>query len=498
MRKLMALAWKELYTTLNDRNLLLIMFASPLALSTIIGLAFGGFGSGSPTLAAIPLAVVNLDQGVNVGALANGSVNNTTADPNTPDALSFNFGTQLANILLSQPLTATAVISGSALSSTFAAPDCSQLIGEENVASDTQFQGSLDTLLAATSLADPAVARAGVEQGDYAVAVIIPPQFTQNFMPQFEFGGVVTATMVANPEHFVEVYANRGEPLAATIVGSIVEGITNQFLRVTVALEATLDTLFSAVNPTQLAPQTLGSALTTVNTDTFSTLGCLFAPGINPITLTQQPLDNLQAENAFTRIIVAIGAAQAVFFALFTGVFGILSIYEERRQWTLQRLLVSPTPPGLILSGKVLGNLVVVLVQLLLLLLALTLIASVVVGSPTFIWGNQPLLLLLLTLALSLCTSGIGTLIVGLARTPEQVQLIGPLLNIALAVLGGSFGFSLPPTFAQLSLIYWGVDGYQKLAAGQPDIGRNLLVLFGQGLLFFVIGTWLFKRRMEL
>jgi ABC-2 type transport system permease protein len=238
--------------------------------------------------------------------------------------------------------------------------------------------------------------------------------------------------------------------------------------------------------------------LTTVNTDTFSILGCLFAPGINPITLAQQPLDQLQEEPLFSRIIVAIGAAQAVFFALFTGVFGILSIYEERRQWTLQRLLVSPTPPMIILLGKLLGNLVVVLAQLLLLLAALSVIASVVIGSPTFVWGGNVPALLLVTLALALCVSGLGVLIVGLARTQEQVQIAGPMVNMALGVLGGSFGFSLPQAVSQLSLIYWGVDAYQKLARGQMELAPNLLVLFGQGIVLFVVGAWLFKRRMAL
>ena len=63
--KIWAIAWKELYTTLRDRNLLLVMFATPLMLSTIIGMAFGGLGSdsGSTPITDIPIALVNLDSG---------------------------------------------------------------------------------------------------------------------------------------------------------------------------------------------------------------------------------------------------------------------------------------------------------------------------------------------------------------------------------------------------------------------------------------------------
>ena len=46
MRKIWTIAWKELYMTFSDRNLVAIMIAAPLAISTIIGLAFGGLGGG--------------------------------------------------------------------------------------------------------------------------------------------------------------------------------------------------------------------------------------------------------------------------------------------------------------------------------------------------------------------------------------------------------------------------------------------------------------------
>ncbi|MCB0065072.1 MAG: ABC transporter permease, partial [Caldilineaceae bacterium] len=233
-------------------------------------------------------------------------------------------------------------------------------------------------------------------------------------------------------------------------------------------------------------------------TDTFAILGCLFTPGINPVSLQQQPLNQLQESSSFARILVVVGSAQAVFFALFTGVFGVLSIYEERKQWTLQRMLVSPTNSNTILFGKLLGNLVVVIAQLLVLMVALTTVASIALRTPTLIWGNQIGLLLVTVVVLSLAVSGIGVLIVGLARTPEQVQIVGPIVNMMLGVLGGAFGFGLPDPLPKLSLINWGTDAFATLAAGQSTIGMNLLVLAGQGALFFLIGAWFFRRRMRI
>jgi ABC-type transport system involved in multi-copper enzyme maturation permease subunit len=476
------------------------MFATPLALSTIIGLAFGGIGSDTPTLAAIPVAVVNLDQGLDLGALISDTtpLSGTQAITTTsvPTGFAFNVGNIIASILLSQPISTSGVISTAGTGFDVSALTCDLVAADDD--GTNAFQGSLDDLLAATALTDPVAARAGVEQGDYAVAVIIPADFTQRFLPTFTTDTTPISSTVASA---IEVYGNSGRALSAGVVRSIVEGIVNQFLRLTITLEASVDTLLDTfdltrVNTTTLS-STLNNAFTTVNTDTFAVLGCLFQPGINPIRLEQQPLDKLQAGNRFARVLVAVGSAQAVFFALFTGVFGILSIYEERKQWTLQRMLVSPTGGSTILLGKLLGNLIVVTVQLLVLLLAMTLVASLIVGTPTFIWGTNLPALLTLLLVLALCVSGIGTLIVGLARTPEQVQVIGPMVNMAMGVLGGAFGFSLPVALGQLSLIYWGVDAFSKLAANETGIGLNLLVLVGQGLLFFVAGTWFFRRRLN-
>ena len=225
---------------------------------------------------------------------------------------------------------------------------------------------------------------------------------------------------------------------------------------------------------------------------------CIFDPDFNTITVDRRPVNELQSQDQFSQVMVQIGSAQAVFFALFTGAFGLLSIYDERRQWTLQRMLASPTPKSSVLFGKLAGNLVVVWAQLLLLLFFLTLVTSLLSRDLTFIWGDNYGLLLLLTLVLSLCVSGIGVLLVGLARTPEQVRIFSPVLNMTLAALGGAFGFAVPAALASLSLITWGVDAFESLAAGQTDIGLNLAVLVTQGVIFFGIGLWLFRRRINL
>ena len=66
MRKVWTIAWKELYVRFTDRSLLLIMIAIPLAISTVVGLAFGGLGGSDINISDIPVALVNHDQGNNL------------------------------------------------------------------------------------------------------------------------------------------------------------------------------------------------------------------------------------------------------------------------------------------------------------------------------------------------------------------------------------------------------------------------------------------------
>ncbi len=544
MRKIWAIVSKEVYITFTNRNLLLIMLVTPLVLSTIIGLAFGGLGggdSGGLSLSNIPIVIVNLDEGATFGNALGGGF---TADNQTGGGQAFNGGDQIVAIL------APNLAEGqNAFGASGDQPVCS-LLPEKGADNSRRYSGTLEELFAPALMDDPAAARAAVDRGDYAAAIIIPPAFSQAVTPQFQFGpaddqatNAAAETDVVDSE--VEVYANAGQPIEASVTRSVVEAIVGQLVRFNVAITAMgqaigqqiaaspmdLGDVDPATVPAQGAPLAdwlafmeanadrspwfagLAAGLTrfqaaasgdqsaaggAANNDLGGIVSCLFDPNFEPIQVQQQPLNRVQEQGIFQQIMVQIGAAQAVFFALFTGIFGVLSIYEERKNWTLQRLLASPTSRSSILAGKLGGNVVVVWVQLALLMLFLTLVTSAIMRSPVNIWGDQWGLILLTTVALSLAVSGLGVLVVGLARTPEQVQAMGPVIAIFLGALGGAFGFALPDALANLSLITWGVGAFKSLAAGQGDIWLNLAVLFGQGALFFVIGVWLFRRRVEI
>lgn len=483
MIKIWTIAWKELYTTFTDRNLILIMLATPLALSTIMGLAFGGLGGGDVPIQDIPIAILNQDQDMAGG---------------------FNFGQVYLDLLApgegqdaeGGALPACDLPPVDAAGSDQAEPGegVSLLELTEAVAFDAALARQLissggvslpENASQGTAGADftRAVARAAVDQGVYTAAVFIPMDFTTRLT---EIG----ADEAGEPLE-ISIYANGGQPISAGIVRSIIDGITNQLITGNITIAAA----FSHMAASGAFP-TPGAS--TGSIDFGEVFACAFTPASNTITLDVRTVEAQEDQNIASIILVSVGSSSAMFFALFTAQFGIFSMYDERRNWTLQRILTSPTPKAYILAGKLIGVFVTVLVQLLLLMIALSVVGSFLQGRPTLIWGtNYPMIALVLVSA-ALAVSGFGMLLAGVASTPEQGQVYGSVLNIAMAALGGAFGFTLPRAVSAFSLLYWGRDAFDRLAVGQTDIWLNVVVLVVLGVLMYLVGLLLFNRRFEL
>lgn len=467
LSKIWTIAWKEIYTTFTDRNLVLIMIASPLALSTIVGLAFGGLGGDDLQIAEIPIAVVNQDTGGELGV----SYGDVYVDLLVPGESSG--GVDLpACELFEQDSTSTSSLSLSDFTEAevFDADRAEDMIAEGEIEVTDFDPDSMASVEQA--------ARAAVERGIYTAVIIIPPEFTTKISyipiqhPEIESAGVT-------------IYANRGSPISSGIVRSITEGITNQIATGNITIAATFHAL-------EASPEGVSGSL-----DFASAFSCAFTPISNTITLDPQTVEGEQSGSIASQILVWVGSAQAMFFALFTAQFGVLSMHNEKREGTLQRLVISPTPRAHILAGKLIGVFLTVIVQMIILLAALTLVGSLLQGQVALIWGENWLLILALVLAAALAVSGFGMLIAGIVRSPEQGQIVGPITNMAMAVLGGAFGFTLPKVAAVFSIVFWGREAFQKLAAGQSDIGVNLAVLAVQGIVMYVLGVVIFNRRFE-
>jgi ABC-2 type transport system permease protein len=477
MKKLWTIAVKDIRTRFTDRRLLLIMLAAPLAISTIIGLAFGGLGSSSSPIQDIPVAVINNDQtgaqGAAYGAMLAGLLTAGQLPAGTRTSLAAcGQSAQETGINSSTgSMTLAELIHGT----TFGEAQVQQLVADKIIAPPTAPPGSPEYLSDA--------AKAATDKGFYTAVVIIPANFSS------------ALTALADPrlpqeQTSLSIYGNAGQGLAAGIVRSVVDSITAQLISGNIAIGATMTEL------TGQLPGALPAAAGSSRPDFSKLFVCAFAPRNGLVQMADLPVQAAPNNLAGT-LLVTFGSAQALFFALFTAQNGSLSMYEERRSGTLQRILVSPTPRGTILGGKLVGVLVSVLVQLLILVAALTIVGSLLEGRIAFIWGTDLAKLGVVLLAVGVAVSGLGILLAGVLKGIEQANTVGSVLNIALGVLGGAFGFQLPPSVAQFSLIYWARDAFDQLAAGRGDIWTNVLVLSMEGLGMFAIGLFFFIRRFQ-
>ena len=474
MDKLWLVAFKDIRTRFTDRRLLLIMIAAPLAVATIIGLAFGGLGQGASPFQKIPVAVINNDQPSASGTSYGVILADLLTSGKLPPAASANLSSCPQASRSGTASSSSSISLGELIHGTvFDSAQAGTLVTDQKISSPSTASGSPEYLQEA--------ARAAVDKGIYAAVVVIPAGFSS------ALEGLANPTLSHVDKASVTVYGNGGESLAAGIVRSVVNSITAQLVSGNVAIGATLSTL------AQMQPSALASA---TKMDFGKLFVCAFDPGTALVQMTDKPVQAAPNTVAGT-LLVTFGSAQALFFAMFTAQGGVLSMYDERRNGTLQRILVSPTPRWVFLGGKLLGTLVSVLVQLILLVLALTLVGSIIEGRPAFIWGNDIGKLALVLLAVSLAVAGLAVFLAGILKSIEQAGTVGSVLNIGLGVLGGAFGFQLPRSMAQFSLVFWARDAFDLLAAGRGEIWLNILVLFAQGLLFYGIGLFFFTRKFN-
>jgi len=462
MYQILTIALRDLYSTFTDRNLIIIMIATPLLLSTIIGLAFGGGGSAQ----VMNIAIVNMDEGI---------IQQDNA---------LNLGEQIVSVF--QNIGGDTDANEQAL-----APSPCPINSDDETATANQF-GTLTLNINVTELDNAEDARQAVNRGDYLAVIIIPDNFSDmtTVQPTLDLGSLFQNDASEPQQAELELYANSSDTLSAGIIKSILDGVVNRMMAGNIVVQSTMETLIA--NPSRLID------LQSSSQETFDVFACAFDGTLTSITLDQKPLDKVQESALFVQIVVSIGSAQATFFALFTATQSILSIYEEKKQGTFDRLTVAPIPRWYLLAGKLAGTFITVVFQLVILMIGLITVASVVQGELTLIWGTNIVHLVIVILGLALSVSGVGVLVAGLAKDAQQAQIFSPIVNILLAFMGGAFGIQVPDGIRQFSLIFWGSDAFDKLSTGNTDIAINVIILTILGAITFTIGTWLFSRRIEI
>ena len=211
-------------------------------------------------------------------------------------------------------------------------------------------------------------------------------------------------------------------------------------------------------------------------------------------------LVTLVAEDAGRGKAVAMGFAQSVpgmitmSILMMTIIYGAVFLAAERSEGSLRRQATVPLSRTEILTGKIAGRLLIALVQAVVLM---------VIGSLAFrvFWGNSPLGIALVVLALAACAASLGILFGAVFRTADQAGTLAWIAPLILAALGGCWWpLEVVPVWMRwvghLSPAAWAMDGFHSLISFGEGVGAvwlPVLVLMGYALSF----TLLAARRLQ-
>ncbi|QSR32654.1 multidrug ABC transporter permease [Nocardioides sp. S5] len=239
---------------------------------------------------------------------------------------------------------------------------------------------------------DEAGARQHVEDGDAAIALLVPDGFAQ----AARAGEPVTVEAVRGDEAGIE----------ADIVLSVVDGVLDQIASGAVTAQAALAEGVAAADLDALVEQATGGG-----------------PAYD-LTSGEASDEQLGAG-------AALVAGQAGLFLLFTVSFGVTGLLVDRESGTLARLRSMPIPAWVVVASKALVSFLLGVVS-----------TGILLGVGAYLFdadfGSVPAVV-----ALVLCAAAAGTsvmfLIVRVARTSEQAGIATSIVALVLGIGGGAF-----------------------------------------------------------
>lgn len=321
---------------------------------------------------------------------------------------------------------------------------------------------------------DKTIALDRVRHGNTQALIIIPQGYAQalrQMQPvQIDFYSTANPNLPSPVQRTVEAVLQRanGAALAAGVAGALLE----------------------AVAPMQKAhffsSQVRQQFLSAVFGDTTTTLADL--PPVIRYISTKAEVDQRQA-NGFNQSVPGTGAM----YTMFTVLGGLATLWRERRQWTLQRLVVLPISKMQLLAGKIGTYFTLGMIQYLLIFGV-----GYVVGVD---FGRNPLALLCVLAAFVLCVTALTFALAPHITSEGQANGLTNLIGLSLAPLGGAWWpLEIVPsylrTIGHLSPVAWAMDGFHQLIYDGADFGAVLPeigVLLGAALLLFAIAVRTFR-----
>lgn len=196
-----------------------------------------------------------------------------------------------------------------------------------------------------------------------------------------------------------------------------------------------------------------------------------------------------------SRVQGALG--MGLFFAMFTILFGVNNMLEERRTGLWDRVIVSPVSK----AGMYGGHMAFVFLSGLLQLVVVFALFRFVFGVST---GPNVLVALLVLSVYTVAISALGMLLAGLVGNAAQMAVVIPIVAVSSAMIGGAFWpieIVSNPVLLALSKglpLRHAMDALKGLAYqgwGFTQVMGNVGYLLAFALVCLLVGLWLIDRR---
>ncbi|WP_416150800.1 ABC transporter permease [Salipaludibacillus sp. HK11] len=186
-----------------------------------------------------------------------------------------------------------------------------------------------------------------------------------------------------------------------------------------------------------------------------------------------------------------------LFFSVYTMMFSLMNVAQEKRNGTWDRLIVSPLRKWEVYLGHLLYCFVIGFLQILMIFLFFEYVLNFNIGA------NFGVIMLIIA-CFAFAIVSVGMLIIGLVRTPQQLQAVIPIVATAMAMIGGAFwpieivSNDIILMLSKAMPLYYGVEALKAVALldhGIFEIAGSLSVLILFGVISMGIGINLMERR---
>ncbi|TPW14299.1 MAG: ABC-type multidrug transport system permease component [Halothiobacillaceae bacterium] len=315
------------------------------------------------------------------------------------------------------------------------------------------------------------VVSAGIQQGDYPIAVVIPTDFRSRLIKTTESDPTTLPPVV--------------ELLLAPTVKPYIQALFSASLSA-ILIRQKIAWLLNNPDP-NVAPTVSAAAL-----EQFGQLNLaehyIYSGVVNSATVPKAVQQNVPAWLVFAMFFVVIPLS-TVFLV-------------ERQQGTLLRLRMMNVSPWQILVGKVLPYYCINQLQMVV-MITIGIVIVPLLGGQALNMPHSLVGLLIISSACSVAAIGFALLVATLVTTTMQATTTGGVVNIIFGALGGIMvpKFIMPDTMQSLTYLSpmsWGLEGFLDLFLRQADWQAVLpesLYLVTLGLFCLMVAAYRFNKR---